>query len=43
MGVLVLNFLSKYLTFGVGDFVVAITSLHIEGQTNMVFLHRMIV
>jgi hypothetical protein len=43
MDLLMLNFLSKYITLGVGDFVVATTSLHIEGQTNMVFLHQMVV
>jgi hypothetical protein len=42
LGLLVLNFLFTGLTLSVGDFVVATTSQHLEGQTNMVFLHQMI-
>jgi hypothetical protein len=37
-----LNFLSTCLTLNVGDFVVATPSQHLEGQTNMVFLHQMV-
>jgi hypothetical protein len=36
-----LKFIYKYLTLGFGDFVVATTSQHLEGQSNMVFLHQM--
>jgi hypothetical protein len=43
MGLLVLNFPSICLTLSVGDFVVATTFQHLEGQTNMVFLHQMVV
>jgi hypothetical protein len=43
MGLLVLNFPSICLTLSVGDFVVATTFQPLEGQTNMVFLHQMVV